>query len=274
MNNTKVNAFIAKENLPDSVHSDEEKLITHALSLLEKAASFSVVPISGFSVGAVVIDEMNNFYLGANQEYEAALAQTVHAEQSAISHAWVRGAEKIRHVIVNYTPCGHCRQFMNELANTQSLKIHLPHSRNNLLSDYLPDSFGPSDLEIPQRIFSPNTTNLVPKKAIQSELEKQAMLMAEKSHAPYSHAYAGVALQSKDGQIFTGAYLENAAFNPSLPPLQMALNGLHLSGKTASDIVGGCLVCVPNKGHENHTQNLWSVITSSPLEIVPVQVAG
>jgi cytidine deaminase len=29
-----------------------------------------------------------------------------------------------------------------------------------------------------------------------------------------------VALEPKDGTIFSGSYAENAAFNPTLPPLQ------------------------------------------------------
>ena len=41
--------------------------------------------------------------------------KTIHAEQSAISHAWLRNESRITDIVVNYTPCGHRRQFMNEL---------------------------------------------------------------------------------------------------------------------------------------------------------------
>ena len=57
------------------------------------------------------------------------MAQTIHAEQSAISHAWLRNEPRITDIVVNYTPCGHCRQFMNELYQAQDLKNHLPHSQ-------------------------------------------------------------------------------------------------------------------------------------------------
>ncbi|MEG3387511.1 hypothetical protein V5H41_28630, partial [Salmonella enterica] len=51
---------------------------------------------------------------------------------------------------------------------------------------------------------------------------------------PYSHSPSGVALECKDGRIFTGSYAENAAFNPTLPPLQGALNLLSLNGLIAT----------------------------------------
>ena len=75
-------------------------------------------------------------------------AATVHAEQSAISHAWLSGEKALAAITVNYTPCGHCRQFMNELNSGLDLRIHLPGREAHALRDYLPDAFGPKDLEI------------------------------------------------------------------------------------------------------------------------------
>lgn len=62
------------------------------------------------------------------------MQQTVHAEQSAISHAWLRGETSLRAITVNYTPCGHCRQFMNELNSGLALRIHLPGREAHALS--------------------------------------------------------------------------------------------------------------------------------------------
>jgi len=36
----------------------------------------------------------------------------------------------------------------------------------------------------------------------------------------YTFDYAGVALKTSDGGIFTGSLAENAAFNPSMSPLE------------------------------------------------------
>ncbi|MDQ6566612.1 MAG: cytidine deaminase, partial [Haemophilus parainfluenzae] len=86
------------------------------LALLPVAACYSHTPISEFHVGAIAIGESGDFYFGANQEFQgSSMAQTIHAEQSAISHAWLRNEPRITDIVVNYTPCGHCRQFMNEL---------------------------------------------------------------------------------------------------------------------------------------------------------------
>ena len=43
------------------------------------------------------------FYFGANQEFQgSSMAQTIHAEQSAISHAWLRNESRITDIVVNY----------------------------------------------------------------------------------------------------------------------------------------------------------------------------
>lgn len=247
-------------------------VIAVALSLLPEAAANAVVPISNFYVGAVAIDADGHFYLGANQEDKrAVMAQTVHAEQSAIAHAWSRGAKRLTHVVVNYTPCGHCRQFMNELRGCEDLHIHLPHSRNNRLHQYLPDGFGPSDLNMSERLLDKQNHDLHfitnDDAVAQSALVQSALQAARESYAPYSKAYAGVALQTRGGEIFVGRYAENAAYNPSLPPLQSALNLLRLSGLTAADVVAGALVCTDFGGHAEHTKALWSVIFDAPLTV-------
>jgi cytidine deaminase len=67
-----------------------------------------------------------NLYFGANMEFPGTtLQQTLHAEQSAVSHAWLRGEKQLTAITVNYTPCGHCRQFMNEL-NSGTPATHQP----------------------------------------------------------------------------------------------------------------------------------------------------
>ncbi|WP_150539891.1 cytidine deaminase [Actinobacillus vicugnae] len=198
-----------------------------ALHCLPLAACYALVPVSNFYVGAVAIGVSGNFYFGANQEFSAtAMQQTIHAEQSAIMHAWLAGEQSIQDMIVNHTPCGHCRQFMNELNTAKTLKIHLPHSQNNLLHNYLPDSFGPTDLNITQVLFDAQHHTFEPST---DPLTQAAIVAAQQSYAPYSQAMSGIALQVGE-QVITGRYAENAAFNPSFLPLQSALNYRRLSG--------------------------------------------
>ncbi|MGC6387634.1 cytidine deaminase [Ewingella sp. S1.OA.A_B6] len=201
-----------------------------AFALLPLAAACSITPISHFHVGAVARGVSGNFYFGANMEFSgASMQQTVHAEQSAVTHAWLRGETKLASITVNYTPCGHCRQFMNELNSGTELNIHLPDRDVATLGDYLPYSFGPKDLDI--------TTLLMDKidhgytLEATDTLSQQALLACNQSHAPYSQSHSGIALETHSGKVFAGRYAENAAFNPSLPPLQGALILLNLAGE-------------------------------------------
>lgn len=206
-----------------------EKLCQHfqlsavelALRCISVAACYAVTPVSNFNVGAVAIGKNGDFYFGANQEFSGeAMQQSVHAEQSAISHAFLADESSITDVVVNYTPCGHCRQFMNELNSAADLKVHLPHSQNNLLHSYLPDSFGPKDLGIEKVLFD---TQIQAFEVKGDSLEQAAIQAAASSYAPYSQAFSGVALQVGQ-KIICGKYMENAAFNPTFLPLQSALN--------------------------------------------------
>lgn len=210
---------------------DEDTL---ALELLPLAAACAHAPLSRFNVGAIVRGVSGNWYFGANLEFPGTpLQQTVHAEQSAISHAWSHGEKALESIAINYAPCGHCRQFMNELNSGLELGIILPARAPRTLRDYLPDAFGPGDLRITARLLDPQEHGYALRG---DELEQAAIRAANKSHAPYSHAPSGVALLCLNGSIFTGSYAENAAFNPALPPLQGALNLLSLNGYDYQDI--------------------------------------
>ncbi len=97
------------------------------VALLPFAAAYSYAPISNFYVGAIVRGLSGRLYFGANVEILGAqLGQTVHAEQSAISHAWMKGEQGISDITINFSPCGHCRQFMNELTTANELVVQLP----------------------------------------------------------------------------------------------------------------------------------------------------
>ncbi len=211
-----------------------------ALALLPIAACCAVAPVSHFNVGAISRGVSGHWYFGANMEFEhAPLQQTVHAEQSAITHAWLHGEEKLDAITVNYTPCGHCRQFMNELNSGTAIRISLPGRAVSTLGDYLPDAFGPADLNITERLLTPIHHGFA---AQGDALQQAAIEAANNSHAPYSHSYSGVALRSQSGNLFTGRYAENAAFNPSLPPLQAALIMMNMRNEALDTIKQAVLV--------------------------------
>ncbi len=206
-----------------------------ALMLLPIVASYANPIISNFSVGAITKGESGHFYFGANQEFcTTTIAQTIHAEQSAISHAWMRGEKSITDIYVNYSPCGHCRQFMNELNSASNLLIHLPNELAHNLYHYLPNAFGPKDLKMPILLMDKENNHLSYETT--SSLKLAALNAANRSHAPYSKTYCGVAVELKNGNLYSGSYAENAAFNPSLPALQVTLNLVRMHGENLANI--------------------------------------
>ncbi len=235
--------LLADEHFPAMLSAEQVATLQRASGLDEDALAFALLPLaaacartdlSHFNVGAVARGSSGTWYFGANMEFAGStLQQSVHAEQSAISHAWLRGEKTLSTVTVNYTPCGHCRQFMNELNSGLNLHIHLPGRVPHTLGHYLPDAFGPKDLEI-KTLLMDSTDHGFPLSG--DELAQAAISAANQSHAPYTNSPAGVAILCRGGQIFSGRYAENAAFNPSLPPLQSALNLLSLNGFDYADI--------------------------------------
>ncbi|KFI12382.1 cytidine deaminase [Vibrio coralliilyticus] len=211
------------------------------VALLPFAAAYSYAPISKFYVGAIVRGLTGRLYFGANVEILGAqLGQTVHAEQSAISHAWMKGEQGISDITINFSPCGHCRQFMNELTTADELVVQLPQRDEKTLQEYLPESFGPSDLGIKSGLMASIDHG---KKCEESdEMVLKALNALNKSHAPYTHNLSGVSIKLKNGKVYQGAYAENAAFNPSLPPLQVALIQLLLDGESFDGIETTALV--------------------------------
>lgn len=239
-----------------------------ALHLLPIAACYSHTAISHFNVGAIAIGKEGDFYFGANQEFgRTAIAQTIHAEQSAISHAWMRNESRITDLVVNYTPCGHCRQFMNELQGASKLAIHLPKSQNHKLCDYLPDAFGPDDLGISTHLLAKEDHHFIANHS--DELINQAILAANQAHSPYSQSPHGIAILLKNGEIITGRYAENAAFNPSLPALQTAINFAYLNNKSLANISRVVMAEKPTTiSHKSTAEQLLSSLGRVKLEYV------
>ena len=237
------------------------------LALLPLAASYSISPISRFCVGAIARGLSGKLYFGANIEFlNVPLGQSVHAEQSAISHAWMKGEKGLQDITINYSPCGHCRQFMNELSTAESMRVQLPEQTEKSLQQYLPESFGPKDLDINSRLMDGKPLTHVSTEA--DALVNKAIEALNISHAPYSGSYAGIAIElnAVDASFYCGAYAENAAFNPSLPALQVALIQMQMAGKDFSMISAVALVELKN-GKISHQACTQSVLEALDIDI-------
>ncbi|MFO7562181.1 MAG: cytidine deaminase [Enhygromyxa sp.] len=239
---------------------DEPALLIACLSW---ARRWAVAPVSNFEVGAAALADSGALYLGANIEFRGVpLAQTVHAEQSAIAHAWSCGETTLRVIATSAAPCGYCRQFMLELPEPRPKLViaDLPalagrRSASPLplgahgsieLAELLPWAFGPADLgRTPQLLRAgPHGLALVeaPRGPLAPPLVALALAAADRSSAPYSGALAGVAVETADGQRFAGAVAESVAFNPTLAPMQAALIAAHHGGGRLEEIERAVLV--------------------------------
>lgn len=214
--------------------------------LAEEARALADPPVSGFRVGAALVGaKTGRVYLGGNVEFPgAAIAQTVHAEQAAFANAWHHGETGIAELAVSAMPCGHCRQFLFEAlgAGARPFPILVGRKRHTL-AQLLPDAFGPRDLGLPGGSMATRPVRLNCKGDTLVEAARRA---ACASYAPHTRAHAGVALQLADDSILAGRYAENAAFNPSLAPLQSALILRDLAGKRRVPIERAVLVARAN----------------------------
>jgi len=201
------------------------------LVLIAKASARS--PVSKYQVGAVALGKSGAVYLGTNLEFSSrSLTETVHAEQFAIANARGRGETEIVSMALSAPPCGCCRQFLNELGT--DVQILTPGSEPQLLSALLPDAFGPKDRGLVGGLLTPRGP-VVPYMN-SSAVMVQAVEVAQASYAPYTRARSGVGIETHDGRIYTGGYIENAAFNPSLSPFHVALVSLVANGRAYTDI--------------------------------------
>jgi len=200
------------------------------LDLLPFARGFSRPPISDFHVGAVVRGTNGDLFVGANIEIPGqVLGCCVHAEQAASSQAFMSGATGIEAIAVGGAPCGHCRQFLNEMAPDGSIRVIVPGREPMRLGSLLPYAFGPSALGFNRGALPVESVRIALNGTAADPLTGAALSAACHSYAPYSKAHSGVAVRLTNGDIHSGAYIENVAFNPSLSPLQVALVSVLVS---------------------------------------------
>lgn len=127
--------------------SNQDQLISAA----KKARDQAHAPYSGFFVGAALLDEHGNIYIGCNVE-NASLPEGNCAEASAIGAMVAAGGRKIDTIAVvgghsqleDCTPCGGCRQRIREFADDDTRIIALDASGEFVeysIEDLLPKSF-------------------------------------------------------------------------------------------------------------------------------------
>lgn len=125
-----------------------EKIYQELLDEAKKISKYSYSPYSNFPVGACVLYENGNKYLGCNVE-NASYGLALCAERSAISSAIAQNEKTKIKAIAIYSPkqkrcmpCGACRQWLSEFAlNGHDTKIILEDDNDKLLILTLDDIF-------------------------------------------------------------------------------------------------------------------------------------
>ena len=123
--------------------------------LLEKAKdmlAYSYAPYSGYRVGAALLGKDGRVFTGCNVE-NAAYGNTLCAERTALCKAVSEGTRAFSAIAIAAVgaapfPCGACRQSLYEFAPDLRVIVTWDgHVREAVLSDLLPEGFGPSSLE-------------------------------------------------------------------------------------------------------------------------------
>lgn len=203
--------------------------------LIPVAKTFARPPISEYKVGIAALGKSGKIYLGVNLEFPGCpLNSCIHGEQFLVANARNNGESELVAIALSAAPCGHCRQFLNEIGGDGGLRILTPNKAPTTLAALLPEPFGPQDLGLSGNLLTmPDQCRLV---VHGSKLIARAIEAAEASYVPYSQSKSGVAIETFDGTIYLGSHLENAAFNPSISPLQAALIALVADLKAYSEI--------------------------------------
>ena len=119
--------------------------------LVEKAKDASknaYAPYSNFKVGACVLTENDNIYIGCNFE-NASYGLSICAERNAIGSAVANGETKIKAIAIyspnmyNCTPCGACRQVIDEFKTNKTDVITVAGDKLivHTIDEILPGSF-------------------------------------------------------------------------------------------------------------------------------------
>src|SRR5215217_4181788 len=136
--------------------SIDSKMLTELLARARAAANQAYVPYSEFPVGAAVLAMDGSIHTGCNVE-NASYGLTICAERVAATAAVSSGHRQIVAVAVSApkvprtTPCGACRQFLNEFRPATSDIVIILDDRESgepvVLEELLPRVFGPRNLD-------------------------------------------------------------------------------------------------------------------------------
>ena len=124
-----------------------KKFYKELLKAAESARKDAYCPYSKFKVGAAVLTAGNKIFTGANVE-NASYGLSCCAERVAIFKAVTAGERNVKAVAVagpgaaTLTPCGACRQVINEFGKNTDIILSGVKIKVVKISKLLPEAFG------------------------------------------------------------------------------------------------------------------------------------
>lgn len=127
--------------------------LKNAIEIAKEVRKNTYAPYSNYHVGAALVTKSGKIYSGCNIENGGIMA--ICAERVAFCKALSEGERDFDYIVVcggpepdyldnNCTPCGYCRQFMNEFVD-ENFKIYLLNNNDEVetysIKDLLPHSF-------------------------------------------------------------------------------------------------------------------------------------
>ncbi|CAA7027527.1 unnamed protein product [Microthlaspi erraticum] len=226
--------------------------------------NLSLYPFSAIPIVAVGIGSTGAVYLGVNLEFEGLPHQySIHANQFLVTNLALNFEEKLEYLAITSlgghyfdAPCGHCRQFLQELPHADDIEVLIKDAANvklETLGNLFPRSFVPArNLERGTHLLLGHGPNLLSlsdgdlncRRDSERTLRIKALAAANKSFAPYGQSPSGVALMDSGGHLYAGWFMESVALSPSVGPLQAALVDFvtRSGGRGFSNIVNAVLV--------------------------------
>lgn len=211
--------------------------------LANVAGGFAQIPGTKNAIGAVgKIRGTGEYVIGFNLEFnQHEPSQAVHAEQAVVALAHKNKLGPLESIYVTASPCGNCRQFLMETFSGGNMRVYIEGYAPMALSRLLKMPYrGPYGLlkqqPTPQKLVR---TSMADK---HNKPLKWAVEAAATSYIRNKPRHSGIALETKAGQIYTGANIEISAKKSTLPPLHYALLGMALDRVSFKDIRQAFLV--------------------------------
>jgi len=115
---------------------------------------------------------------------------------------------------------------------------------------------------------------------VTDELYERAVAVAERAYAPYSHYLVGAAVRTRDGRVFEGVNVENAAYPLGICAEKAAISRAVADGCRPGDIeaigitaspCGGCRQWLYEFRLDRVTfrKRAGEIVTYSPAELLP-----